>query len=255
VGLRKRIKKAINLCGNVHKCYLCGATFSRFLPYRQSVVDVAPFLSALGVVGSDLENFSCPVCRCADRDRHLCMYLDALNLWERFSGGSVLHFAPESAIVPRIQLAKPFQYVRADLFPTSSEIERIDITDIPYKTDHFDVVVCNHVLEHVPKDDLALSEIWRVLKPGGCAILQTPYSSVLHSTWSDAGIVSEQQRLLAYGQEDHVRLYGIDFLKKIDASGLSLRRETHQDRLADFDANYYGVNEDEDFILAVKPVC
>jgi SAM-dependent methyltransferase len=252
MGLRKSFKKAINLRGNAHQCYVCGATFSRFLPYRQAVVEQTPFLNALGLIGSDLQNFSCPVCRCADRDRHLCMYLDALNLWPRFADARVLHFAPEAAIVPRIKAVRPAQYVQADLFPTSADIEKIDITNIPYPDNHFDLVICNHVLEHVPDDDLALSEMRRVLKPAGCAILQTPYSSVLHATWSDAGITSEAQRLMAYGQEDHVRLYGMDFFEKISAAGLLLRRQAHRDLLANFDPRYYGVNQQEDLILAEK---
>lgn len=142
--------------------------------------------------------------------------------------------------------------MRADLFPATPDIEKVDITAIPYPGDHFDIVICNHVLEHVPNDSLALSEIRRVLKPGGRAILQTPYSSVLHSTWADPGIVTEQQRLQFYGQEDHVRLYGIDLFQKIDTSGLSLRRQAHKDKLAEFDAGYYGVNPLEDLILAIK---
>lgn len=236
-----------------HKCYLCEATFSQFLPYRQSVADLDLYLKTLGVVGSDLQNFSCPACYCTDRDRHLCMYFDALGLWAGVANARILHFAPEAAIVPRIERIGPKEYVRGDLFPASIEIEKIDITAIPYRSEHFDIVICNHVLEHVPDDGLALSEIHRVLKPGGYAILQTPYSSVLSSTLSDPGIASDQQRLLLYGQEDHVRLYGNDFFARINESGLRVRRHAHNDLLSNFDAGYYGVNQAEDLIMAERP--
>ena len=252
MSLRRTVQKALNLRGIAHRCYVCNAKFSRFLPYRKSGMNVAPFLSVLGVVGSDMQNFACPVCRCTDRDRHLCMYFDALDLWGRFGGANILHFAPEVALIPRISATQPVRYVRADLFPATADIERIDITAIPYADESFDVVICNHVLEHVPNDGLALSEIRRVLKHGGRAILQTPYSSVLHSTWEDSGIATEQQRLLCYGQEDHVRLYGVDLFEKIIASGLHVQRHSHMERLPERDASYYGVNPLEDLILAIK---
>jgi SAM-dependent methyltransferase len=181
------------------------------------------------------------------------MYFDKLNLWARVTGSSVIHFAPEDKLAQRIMSQKPALYVKADLFPNSPGVERIDITAIPRPGESFDLLICNHVLEHVHDDRRALSEIFRVLKPGGNAILQTPFSFFLSNTFCDPSINTDALRNRYYAQEDHVRLYGRDLFTRIEGSGLSLRLRTHAQCLSDFDASIYGVNAREDLILAVKP--
>jgi SAM-dependent methyltransferase len=143
------------------------------------------------------------------------MYLDALNLWDLFKKATVLHIAAESHLVERIHAHKPTFYVRGDLVPVSPDIERIDITAIPYPSHHFNFVMCNHVLEHVPDDERACSELFRVIKPGGCAVLQTPYSPILQNSFVDPGINTDELRNRYYGQEDHVPLYGRDLFARI----------------------------------------
>jgi len=107
----------------------------------------------------------------------------------------------------------------------------------------------NHVLEHVANDIKALAEIYRILKPGGHAILQTPFSSLLHTTWSDDGISNDVARLIAYGQNDHVRLYGKDIFERISNSGLTPKIQRHKTALPQFTPNIYGVNVNEPFFL------
>ena len=97
----------------------------------------------------------------------------------------------------------------------------MDILDMPLESESFDFVIANHVLEHVSDDLKALTEIRRVLRVGGYAILQTPYSSKLHHTWQDPGIADDAARLQAYGQEDHVRLFGRDIFARITSAGLA----------------------------------
>jgi len=100
----------------------------------------------------------------------------------------------------RLNVAKrPARYIKCDLYPGTPEVERVDMLAIPYPDETFDLVIANHVLEHVTDDARALEEVRRVLKPGGYAILQTPFSPKLHSTWSDEGIDNDQARLQAYG--------------------------------------------------------
>src|SRR5690606_10210311 len=147
-------------------------------------------------------NFSCPVCRAHDRERHLFMYLQSLNIFEQFRDASILHFAPDRQLSKILLACQPPQYLRADLFPMQSDIQEIDIARMPFESNVFDFLIANHVLEHVQNLPDALSEIRRVLKVGGFAILQTPYSNRLRSTWEDAGIDDEATRLQAYGQED-----------------------------------------------------
>lgn len=246
-------KKIARFLGSSRFCYICRKSFRSFIPCRGGYAFLSPFIRELDLIGSDVENFLCPYCLCFDRERHLWMYLDKLNLWGCVTGSSVIHFAPENETAKRIISQNPALYVKADLYPDSPDIERIDLAAIPHPSESFDLLICNHVLEHVHDDRRALSEIFRILKPGGYAILQTPYSFFLSNSFSDPSINTDALRLRHYGQEDHVRLYGRDLFTRIEGSGLSLRVHTHAQCLSEFDASIYGVNPREDLILAVKP--
>ena len=121
--------------------------------------------------------------------------------------------------------------------------------NIPFPGDSFEMLIANHVLEHVGNDAVALAEIHRVLKPGGYAILQTPFSTKLQHTWEDPGISEDDMRLQAYGQADHVRLYGLDMIGRFAAAGLISQVCGHARMLADFDPVMLGVNAEEPFLL------
>lgn len=247
-----RIGSGYNALGRSHSCYICGRSFRKFRPFRNGWKDVSPFALKLQVVGSDVEHFSCAFCGCTDRERHLVMYFDRLGLWSRIPGCDVLHFAPEHHLQSRIAERSPAHYVKADLFPSDADWQRVDVTQIAFGDASFDIIICNHVLEHVVEDARALHELFRVLRPGGCAILQTPHSALLHDSFCDAGINTDELRNYFYCQEDHVRLYGRDLFTRITQAGFGLQVKTHVDVLADIDAVYYGVNPRENLILAVK---
>jgi SAM-dependent methyltransferase len=205
------------------------------------------------MVGSDPDRFECPRCGAHDRERHLLLYMRAAGIFVQLSGKAVLHFAPEKRLARFIADAGPSRYVRADLFPNSADVERVDMLDMQFDDGSFDCVVANHVLEHVSNVPRALAEIRRVLKPGGFAILQTPYSGKLHRTWEDQGVDTPSARLQAYGQEDHVRLFGRDIFEQIAASGFENLVRLHSELLADVDPVIMGVNSDEPFFLFRKP--
>ena len=249
---RRWLRWKFHSVGRSRCCYICRNTFGRFFRFRGGWKSVSPFIRELKNVGSDIENFQCPYCSCHDRDRHLVMYFDALQLWERMKDATVLHFAPEENIEIRIEKEKPRVYVKADLSPGKSDIQKIDVTDIPFSDCHFDFIICNHVLEHVLEDRLALSELFRVLKPGGWAVLQTPFSTLLANSFCDPAIDSDDLRKFFYGQEDHVRVYGRDLFSKIGEAGFTLHLKKHDDILSEQDYFYYGVNPKEDLILATR---
>jgi len=228
-------------------CCVCNTRVGRFFSYRGG--KRAPLMVAMETVGSNVQSFGCPQCNCHDRERHLFLYLNATGLFDRFQGAAILHFAPEQKLSRLIEAAGPETYVAGDLYPTSEHIETIDMLAIDYPSASFDFVIANHVLEHVDDDLLALSELRRVLKPGGCAILQTPFSRRLTRTFSDPGIESPDARYHAYGQEDHVRLYGSDIFSIIESAGFKSQVVTHDMVLADFDPIKFGVNEREPFFL------
>jgi len=180
------------------------------------------------------------------------MYFDRLKLWAAVSGGTVLHFAPEEHLREAIVRLKPKEYVQADVSPSHEDIQKIDITAIGFPDEYFDFVICNHVLEHVPNDKQAMSELNRVLKKGKYAVVQTPFSTILANSFEDTNINTEELRLRFYGQEDHVRVYGQDLVSRLESAGFEVRLQTHHVILADMDDGFYGVNAREDLILVRK---
>ena len=231
------------------KCILCGHRVGRFLPFTGIKAGLPPLMCALEMVGSDVENFECPRCGAHDRERHLFLYLHESGLLDRFPTFRILHFAPEVRLAQKFKNLAPIAYVKCDLHPTAEDIRRINIEAMPFADRAFSLVIANHVLEHVADDIRAVAEIRRVLCPDGFAILQTPYAALLQHTWSDPGIDSDAARLQAYGQEDHVRLFGRDIFERFASSGLEPCMETHSSLLAKYDANQFGVNEAEPFFL------
>jgi SAM-dependent methyltransferase len=203
--------------------------------------------------GSDVDHFECPRCGANDRLRHLVLYMEATSLMSRMSEARVLHFAPEKKLVERINAVQPATYVRADIAPASPGMVRVDMTAMQFADGSFDVLIANHVLEHVADLEAALREVSRVLAPGGMAILQTPYSRVLERMFEDPGIRTDDARFELYGQEDHVRLFGKDIAEHI--AGLSRLTNcvgTHDELLGHVDSRRHGVNPHEPFLLFCK---
>lgn len=233
-------------------CTICGHDVPTFLPYRKGLATLSQLLRDLDIIGSDLERFKCPRCGATDRDRHLLAYIQASG-HIMLGGSNVLHFAPEACLRSWILEQNPAEYHQADLFPSSPEIQCIDITKMPFDDCTFDLLIANHVLEHVDDDLSALREVERVLKPGGFAILQTPYSARLEQTLKIKSPLSEASRLLIYGQEDHVRLYGIDVFERISSVGLISLSRTHEELLPSIDPWIHGMNHREPFMCFQKP--
>jgi SAM-dependent methyltransferase len=238
--------------GSKRECLFCSRQVGRFLPYRGGWRAAPPLMRALQVVGSDLDHYLCPACGCNDRERHLLAYLRESGLLDKMRGKSILHFAPEPRLAPVIEQAGPARLVRGDLFPAAPGIEKIDMLAISYPDESFDFVLANHVLEHVADEARALSELRRVLKPGGFAILQTPFSNVLEHTICDPGVRTTEARLQLYGQEDHVRLYGRDIFDRFAAAGFASRVMGHDEALPGIDPGRFGVNRNEPFFLFVR---
>lgn len=255
LGITRKLLKLISRSNlkEKHLCLICNHRLGVFLPYRRGQRSVPLLMHTLEVVGSDVENFECPWCGAHDRERHLLMYMRATSLFETISKISILHFAPERGLSRLISATIPVHYIKCDLYPQTSDIEKINILSIPYPEESFDLVIANHVLEHVANDLAALAEVYRVLKPGGYAILQTPYSTKLHYTWSDPGIDTDKARLQAYGQEDHARLFGRDIFERFRSVGLESYVSTHNQLLQEYDPGKYGVNEKEPFFLFRRP--
>ncbi|WP_307580608.1 class I SAM-dependent methyltransferase [Variovorax paradoxus] len=235
-------------------CCICKRDVLRFVPYRGGSMFMPPLARALKAVGSDVDHFECPHCGASDRDRHLVLYLRAAGLIARIPGARILHFAPEKHIAELISVHGPSLYIQADKFPTRAGIVELDLTRIAADDQSFDLVIANHVMEHVDDAKQSLAEIYRVLARGGFAILQTPFAPTLTRTFEDPGIQDRSARLHAYGQEDHVRMYGRDIAAVLASQGLVSRVKTHQELLPEIDAGRHGVNSSEPFLLFQKPI-
>lgn len=225
-----------------HQCNFCHSNIYYFIPFNGGWKNQSKLIIILNVIGSDVDNFSCPVCGSHDRERHLRMYMDNLKITPKIKNASLLHFAPEKMLSRYILEQKPSLYIKADLFPSSDDVIKINMLNIPYEENYFDFVIANHVLEHVNDLPLALSELHRIIKIGGYAILQTPFSDKLHHTLEDEGINTDSMRLELYGQEDHVRLFGKDIFQLISQAGFIQHTVTHLDLFSEQDAQYWGVN-------------
>lgn len=249
----KVIGLLLNKMGHSRQCYVCKKRFHNFNNFDGGSKNVNIFLQKLNIVGSDMDNYGCPYCAANDRLRHLYMYFDKLNIWNKFKQSSILHFAPEKNLVPVIEHLDPNEYILADLFPSESKIQKVDITSIPFSDSTFDFVICNHVLEHIPDYKQAFSEIFRVLKSNGTAILQTPYSRLLKKNFEDAGINNDELRAFFYAQNDHARLYSEQqFFMDLENSGFELNIIKHSTLFSAEESYLYGVNDKEDLIMVKK---
>ena len=132
---------------------------------------------------------------------------------------SILHFAPEKCLTDILKEYFPNgDYVTADMSEGRAMVA-MDIQNIQFEDERFDLIFCNHVLEHVTDDRKAMSELYRILKPGGRAFLTVPFDPESEKTYEDPSIVSPMRRRIHFGQKDHVRCYGMDFRSRLESAG------------------------------------
>lgn len=180
-----------------------------------------PVIKEKQIVGAGVRLAMCPICESSDRIRLLFLFFKyKTDLFKKPQ--KLLHFAPEPALEEIFKQQSHIDYLTADLY-RENVMEKIDITSISHPENSFDAIVCNHVLEHIPDDTRAMHELYRVLKPGGWAILQVPFSKILDTTFEDPSIITEKERELTFGQKDHVRIYGKDYPDKLRKSGFKVQ--------------------------------
>ncbi len=215
--------------GNQVQCPICDAQYRIFMPYGR----LNPRPNAL-----------CPNCLSLERHRLIWLYLKEKTSFFQ-STQKVLHVAPEACFMSRLEQTHGDNYITADIESPLAKV-KMDIHKIPFEANTFDVVLCNHVLEHVDSDIKAMSEINRVLKPGGFAILQVPFfNPVGESTFEDNSITDPRERERIFGQNDHVRKYGHDYPKRIAQSGLVPVEEQFVNTLSDEMRLHFGLVKGE----------
>lgn len=252
-NLMRFLLNFINLLYKRKSCYICSKQFYQFFPYRGGSKYITRYEVLLDSVGSDIDNFSCVYCGSNDRERHLYMYFDKLNIWNKMRDSVILHFAPEKMLVKKILSLNPAIYIKADLFPQDETVKKIDATKIDLACNSVDIIIANHILEHILDYKKALNEFYRVLKVDGIAILQTPFSRLLSNNFEDSSINTDELRKFFYGQEDHVRIFSEkELLNEISQVGFELKIVEHGDLFSEQDAYYFGVNKNEYLIMGIK---
>lgn len=234
-------------------CCICERPVAQWLPHPH-LAQYSPFMVLMEIVGSDLSVYLCPHCGCNDRDRHLWMYMTAAGLPEQMRGADVLHLAPERALEPLFRACGLATYVLGDLYPSRAGIQRVDAEALSFADEAFDLIVANHLLEHVAQPEKALAEFFRCLKPGGMLIAQTPYAPHLKHSFELDKPSSPEFASEFYGQDDHVRLFGQDIANSFRAGGLAGDLIPHDLLLPDMDPLEFGCNRREPFFAFSKPV-
>lgn len=180
-------------------------SFRSFLPYGYE---------------SSRENVLSPSTLSLERHRLLWLYLHAeTDFFTRPQ--RVLHFAPEQPFYKRFKQLKHTQYVTTDLNSPLASV-KADICDLPFEDNSFDVILCNHVLEHIPDDGKALTELYRVMAPGGWGVFQVPQDVRREVTFEDPDITDPEERKKAFGQYDHLRVYGRDYFNRLADAGFEV---------------------------------
>jgi SAM-dependent methyltransferase len=256
MGFIKTIKRQLNkVISQDKQCYICNTSFAKFGKFRGGTKALSDYEKDLNIIGSDIDNFICLYCSSTDRERHLFMYFDKLNFWDKIKASKILHFAPERKLKEKIATLQPKEHIKGDLMPFDKDMIVIDATAIQFEDNYFDVVICNHVLEHIPDYKKAMKEIWRVLKPNGSAILQTPVSRLLQQNFEDVAINTDKLRLTFYGQEDHARVFSEQqFYKDLAETGFQLNIQKNDSLFDEHTCNRYGVNKKEDLVWVIKPL-
>ncbi|MFN3373596.1 MAG: class I SAM-dependent methyltransferase [Chloroflexus sp.] len=167
----------------------------------------------------------CPVCRSLQRHRLIWLFLKQYGFLTPNAPQTMLHFAPESGLAARLARVPTLRYITADLAQPATV--RVDITTLPFRDNEFDSILCSHVLEHVPRDDQAMRELYRVLKPLGIAMILVPIKG--EQTIEDPSITDPILREQYFGQFDHVRIYGRDVVQRLQQAGFSVTLMTAQD--------------------------
>ncbi len=183
-----------------------GRRFRSFLPYGYE---------------NPRENVLSPSTLSLERHRLLWLYLcrETDFFTARYK---VLHFAPEQAFYKRFRNLKNLEYITTDLNSPLADV-KADICALPFEDQSIDVILCNHVLEHIPDDTRAMQELYRVLKKGGWGILQIPQDLNREQTFEDDSITGVKERARVFGQYDHVRIYGRDYFDKLEAIGFTVK--------------------------------
>ena len=211
-----------------------GSSYRSFLPYGYNKLR---------------ENALCPGTLSLERHRLLWLYLKKkTKLLEK--NISVLHVAPEIIFIEKFKRITNWNYVSIDLNSPLADIKG-NIYSLPFKENYFDLILCNHVLEHIEDDHKALNELHRVIKNKGILIAQVPLDKNLKKTFENKEIINRRDRNKYFGQYDHVRIYGSDFYKRLSNSGFKPKKIDILKKISTEDKIKYCLPKDEEIPIGI----
>ena len=212
-----------------------GKSYRKFLPYGY---------------GKQRENALSPGTLSLERHRQMWLYLQ--NETDFFTKNyKVLHIAPEQEFLRKFKKMKNLDYISADLFSPIVDV-KADILDLPFENETYDIIICNHVLEHIEDDRKAMSELFRVMKNEGWGIVQVPMKNSLEKTYEDFTIKDPKERQKHFGQYDHVRWYGMDYFDRLKSVGFEADANFYSQKFSKEEIKKFGLMENEILPLIFK---
>ncbi|MDC1080882.1 class I SAM-dependent methyltransferase [Flavobacteriaceae bacterium] len=205
-----------------------GSSYRKFLPYGYE---------------KSRKNALCPGTLSLERHRLLWLYLERKTSFLDDSI-KVLHVAPEQVFYKKFKSFSHWDYTTTDLFSPLADV-KADLCNLPFESNTYDLILCNHVLEHIPDDEKALKEIYRILKPRGTAILQVPLNENRNTTFEDNSIEDPKERARIFGQYDHVRIYGKDYYDRLKSVGFEATADDFINTLSEQEQEKFGLPKDE----------
>lgn len=197
----------IVLKGDNVECPVCEKKFKRFLAY--------------GYGEQNRPNVLCPNDFTLERHRLMWLYLKEFSNFFTAEKLEVMHVAPEQCFLNDFKKQKNLNYVTSDLESPIADMH-FDLHEIPLEDNKYDVIFCNHVMEHVDDYHQCMKELYRIMKPGGWGIMQVPVDYSREETYEDPSITDPKEREKHFWQYDHVRLFGKDYPKKLEAAGFEV---------------------------------
>ena len=226
---------AFSLKGNNFTDPIDGKSFRKFLPYGY---------------GKQRENALSPSTLSLERHRLMWLFLkDETEFFTSSKKLKVLHIAPEQCFLDIFRKQKNLDYITSDLESPIADV-KADICNLPFQENSFDVVFCNHVLEHIPNDTKAIQELYRVMKKGGFGIFQIPQDLSREKTFEDDSITDRKERAKIFGQYDHVRVYGRDYFNKLRSIGFKVDEVDYTKKIAPEKLERFCLMKNE-----ILPVC
>lgn len=229
--LLRDLAKRVYYFGSERHCPVCNTPLRRFRPFGKN------------------PQARCPFCRSLERDRATWLYLKReTDFWEP-KPKKMLHVAPEASLSPRFASHSHIDYLTAD-FERDDVMVKMDLTEIQYPDDSFDVIYCAHVLEHIPSDRQAMRELARVLRPAGWAVLLVPIKG--ETTYEDLSVTDPNERRRLFGQWNHVRQYGADFPQRLEAEGFQVESISTKAYFSESEYYRYGLIDETIYVCRLR---